>query len=180
MPHRPLAIPVSLALLLAAAAPALACGEREGPCPPAPGPAPVYIPPVVGQQIDTASAPIALPEGLPPAPDEAAAVPPAAPYDGSNGLTSIADLDRGVQSWTEIAPSEDLTKMPAHGITWIGLTQPAQQARPIPPKTEVSLGPNLKMEVSAPITQKGVPGLDGPTLGSGNRALWFGRPTSDN
>ncbi|HUK60217.1 MAG TPA: hypothetical protein VLV50_13385 [Stellaceae bacterium] len=172
---RSLAIPGCLVLLLASAAPGLACGFRDGPCPPTvSAPQPVYIPPIAGQQINTASAPIALPGGLPPAPDEHAAVPPAAPYDGTNGLTSIADLDRGVQSWAAIAPDEDFVKLPPHGLTFIGLTKPAARPRPLPPRTEVTVGLSLAMEVTPPITPEGVPGVDQPTLGSGNRALWFG------
>jgi hypothetical protein len=180
MPRGTLAISACFALLLASAAPVLACGDRQGACPPAPGQGsqPIYIPPIVGQQIDTASQPIALPEGLPPAAGESPSVGPAAPYDGPNGLTSITDLDRGVESWTAIVPGEDFAKLPPHGITWIGLTQPAAQARPVPPKTEVSVGLNLTMEVTPAIVQKGVPGVDQPTLGAGNRALWFGRPSS--
>ena len=175
MPHRSLTIPASFALLLAAAAPGLACGFRDGPCPPTPTLAPVVIPPIVGLQSQTASAPIVLRDGPPPAADEQASVPPATPYDGANGLTSITDLDRGVQSWATIAPGEDFAKLPPHGITWIGLTQPAVHPHPLPPKSEISISENLKMEVPAPITQKGVPGVDQPNLASGNRSLWFGR-----
>ncbi len=180
MPRRSLALPGCLALLLAAAAPALACGERGGPCAPAASPpAAIVIPPIVGQQIEIGSAPITLPDGPPPASDESSSAVPVVPFAGDGGIASVTDLDHGVAAWGVIVPGEDFVKLPPHGITFIGLTEPAPHARPLPPKTEQSIGLNLVMEVSVPITQKGVPGISQPSLGSGNRALWFAPPAGE-
>jgi hypothetical protein len=182
MSRRPLALPGCLAVLLASAVPGMACGLSNF-CPPAPGGAPaaqpIVIPPIVMQQIETASTPIALPGAPPPAQVETPAVAPAAPYGGEGGLTSVADLDRGIASWAVIAPDQDFTKQPPLGITFVGPTEPAARARPLPPRTEVQVGLNLTMEVPVLLTQKGVPGVDQPSLGSGNRALWTAPPSRD-
>jgi hypothetical protein len=180
MPRRSLALPGCLAVLLASAAPVMACGLSNF-CPPAPGTStqPIVIPPIVMQQIETASTPIALPGAPPPARDETPAVAPAALYGGEGGLASLVDLDRGVASWAVIAPGQDFTKLPPLGITFVGPTGPAARARPRPPRTEVPVGLNLTMEVPVLLTQKGVPGIDQPSLGSGNRALWTAPNTKD-
>ncbi len=162
-----------LVLLLASTAPGVACGISAEFCPQGGSPAPIVIPPIVMQQIETASAPIALPAAPPPASDEAPAATQAVPYDGEGGLASIADLDRGIDAWAYIAPGEGFDRLPQRGVTRVGTILPAGRRRPLPPQTEVQIGAHLAMEVPVTLPQKGVPGLDQPTLGSGNRALWF-------
>ena len=165
---------VGFALLIASAAPGFACGLSNY-CPPAiqSQPQPVFIPPIVMQQIETASAPISLPGGAPPASDDGSdGTASAAPY-AEGGIASLASLDSGIADWTAIAPGEDFSHQPPLGITYVGKTAPAPHARPAPPKTEVQVGLYLTMEVDAPLVQKGVPGVNEPFLGSGNRALWF-------
>jgi hypothetical protein len=176
------ALTACFALLLASAAPAFAgCGEGSFCPPPAAGPtasAPqsgaIVIPPIVMQQIETASGPISLPDGPPLADnDDDTTVTQVTPFNGDGGIKSVTDLDSGLDAWGYIAPGEDTVHLPPKGLTYFDRTTPAPHARPAPPQTEVSIGLNLTMEVPAPLAQKGVPGIDRPTLASGNRALWY-------
>jgi len=160
---------VLIALSSADAAPA----GRAAPAPASSGTA-IFIPPIVRQQIPTASRPIQpLPPGRPiPAPARA----PVVEGSGSSspdGVSSIADLDRGAALWLFIAPAYDPSRVDP--LTNVDPLVGTGHADPLPQATEVPIGEHLSMGVPTAVRHQGVPGIDPVTSGSGNRALWFER-----
>ena len=120
---------------------------------------------------------------LPNAGDSAAPVsppimhpPPAPTIEGSgssapDGLSSIADLDRGASLWLAIVPRYDPSRIDP--LTNVDPIAGTAHADPLPQSTKRQIGGHLSMEVPAVTRHLDVPGIDPVASGPGNRALWF-------
>jgi hypothetical protein len=138
-------------------------------------PTSVTVPPIVLQQIPTASVPMQPPP--PAAPAAAVAASSALSVEGSgsstpDGISSLVDLDRGAALWSYINPDFD-PSLGTDPYTRIDPVVGTAHAEPLPEVTEVPLADNLAIEVRKPLRHRTVPGIDPVTSGSGNRNLWF-------
>ena len=111
---------------------------------------------------------------------------PSSGPDSSGGgegtfLTSVVDLDTGSQLFSQISPNSGTSEETPEPLTILEPITPAPQ--PVPPtqNAEEPLGGTggtlFRTRTFVP-NLPGVPGIDpgAPTLGAGNRGLWFAAP----
>lgn len=101
----------------------------------------------------------------------------------SGGLTSVVQLDVGSQLFTEISPNSGNggSSEPPDPLTIIPPIQPATQPVPSPLVADEpvgGIGSTLFRSRNFVPNLPGVPGVDQPALGSGNRGLWFPAPNT--
>ena len=89
-------------------------------------------------------------------------------------LLSITDIDPGDRIFFGIVPFRFGEFQDP--LTFIPPVTPATQAQPKLPSSDEPLGDYIYQSQSYLLRPPGVPGLGQPSLGNGNRSLWFANP----
>jgi filamentous hemagglutinin family protein len=94
-------------------------------------------------------------------------------------LTSVVDLDTGSQLFSQISPNSGTSEETPEPLTILEPITPAPQ--PVPPtqNAEEPIGGTGGLIFRTRIINPnlpGIPGVDQPSLGAGNRGLWFAAP----